>query len=60
MSGASPEQERHRRLAEVFGEVLPEQSGDETDDTDAARAADDPGGRGTDAWLHEQVPPHHS
>lgn len=63
MSGAEgslSEQERRRRLAEVFGEVLPEQSGDETDDTDAARDADDPANRCTDTWLREQVPPHHS
>lgn len=45
--------ERRRRLAEVFGDTLPETTSDERD----------PGGsgdeRGTDAWLRSQVPPHH-
>ena len=43
---------RKRRLAEVFGDVLPEQTRDdqgvEGDDT-----------RSSDQWLKEQVPPHH-
>ena len=42
---------RKRRLAEVFGEVLPEQT------------KDDQGGdtvpETTDEWLKAQVPPHH-
>lgn len=43
---------RRRRLAEVFGDVLPETTGDERDE-DAA-AADD-----RDRWYRDQVPPHH-
>jgi hypothetical protein len=54
-SGAlSPEQrhERGRRLAEVFGDVLPEQT---SDDVGEPKAEPD----GSDEWLRRQVPPHH-
>lgn len=49
--------ERRRRLAAVFGDVLPETTKDERD-------VDDPPAQGstedrTDAWLRAQVPPHH-
>ena len=43
---------RQARLAEVFGDVLPESTSDDRDD----------GGRregSGDAWLRAQVPPHH-
>jgi hypothetical protein len=43
---------RRRRLAEVFGDVLPEQTKD-----DAAETETDPDA--TDEWLRRQVPPHH-
>lgn len=49
--------QRRRRLAEVFGDGLPDTTADERDPEDARDAADR-GGRG-DAWLKEQVPPHH-
>ena len=42
---------RVRRLAEVFGDVLPEQTSDDRD-------PNEPTGDG-DAWLRAQVPPHH-
>ena len=42
---------RAKRLAEVFGDVLPEQT---ADDSDAGQPAAD-----GDAWLRAQVPPHH-
>jgi hypothetical protein len=42
---------RRRRLAEVFGEVLPEQT------TDDVEPETQPGG--SDEWLRRQVPPHH-
>jgi len=42
---------RTRRLAEVFGDVLPEQTSDDRD-------PDGPQ-RDSDAWLRAQVPPHH-
>ncbi len=48
--------ERHRRLAEVFGDVLPDQTVDETGPDAGDRAGQ------TDAaeeWLRRQVPPHH-
>lgn len=50
----TPEQraERRRRLAEVFGDVLPEQTSD-----DAAEPETRPDGN--DEWLKRQVPPHH-
>jgi hypothetical protein len=44
--------ERRKRRAEVFGDVLPETTSDERDDT-AKRESD------ADRWLREQVPPHH-
>lgn len=45
--------ERRRRLAEVFGDVLPETTGDE-------RAPGKPEDESaSDAWLRAQVPPHH-
>ncbi|WP_299049954.1 hypothetical protein [uncultured Nocardioides sp.] len=59
-SGAGPATEsdwqRRRRLAEVFGEVLPQTTRDERDPgEDAPRD----GGSAGDRWLREQVPPHH-
>ena len=45
--------ERRRRLAAVFGEVLPETTSDERE----PEAESD--GDGSDAWLKSQVPPHH-
>jgi len=45
--------ERRRRLAEVFGDVLPETTRDERDDAAPERESV------TDRWLREQVPPHH-
>jgi hypothetical protein len=45
--------QRRRRLAEVFGDVLPETTGDE-------RAPGEPeDDSAADAWLRAQVPPHH-
>jgi hypothetical protein len=44
---------RRRRIAEVFGDVLPDTTGDERDaDASAER-------RDGDGWLRAQVPPHH-
>jgi len=42
---------RRRRLAEVFGDVLPETTRDERER--------DRAGRSNDEWLRDQVPPHH-
>lgn len=49
-----PDWKRRRRLAEIFGDVLPESTDDDRD-TPGARAGADPNER----WLQEQVPPHH-
>lgn len=56
MSGTEtpePEWVRRKRLAAVFGDVLPDTT---SDDRDPAEARDD---AGSDAWLRAQVPPHH-
>jgi hypothetical protein len=44
---------RKRRIAEVFGEVLPETTRDERDPDERDDTADG------DSWLRSQVPPHH-
>ena len=49
---ATEREARRRRLAEVFGEVLPEQT---SDDAEESR----PPSEGSDEWLRRQVPPHH-
>ena len=49
---AEEREARRRRLAEVFGEVIPEQTSDDADEPQS-------GGDGTDEWLRRQVPPHH-
>jgi hypothetical protein len=49
---AEEREARRRRLAEVFGDVLPEQTSD-----DAAEPQTGPDG--ADEWLRRQVPPHH-
>jgi hypothetical protein len=46
-----PEWVRRKRLAAVFGDVLPEQTSDD-------RASQADGGKGDD-WYRDQVPPHH-
>jgi len=50
--------ERRRRLAEIFGDVLPDQTSD-----DAEASGDRVGGRSAEKaqedWLKSQVPPHH-
>lgn len=45
-------EERRRRLAEVFGDLLPEQTSDDA-------AEPDPKPDGSEEWLRRQVPPHH-
>ena len=42
---------RRRRIADVFGDVLPDTTADERD-------PEGPDDRG-DSWLRAQVPPHH-
>ena len=43
---------RRRRLAEVFGDVLPDQTSDDTEPEPASADA-------SEEWLRRQVPPHH-
>jgi hypothetical protein len=45
---------RRRRLAEVFGDPLPETTRDDRDD-----ARPEERESAADAWLRAQVPPHH-
>lgn len=52
---SEPDWERRRRLAEVFGDVLPDTTSDERDPSEGSPSAADRG----DTWLREQVPPHH-
>jgi hypothetical protein len=50
---AESDWERRRRLARIFGDVLPETTRDEREEPSGD------GDRGSDAWLRSQVPPHH-
>lgn len=52
----TPEQ-RRRRLEAVFGDVLPDTTRDERDDAEPSGRG--PGDSASEAWLREQVPPHH-
>lgn len=45
-------EERRRRLAAIFGDTEPATTSDERDPGEAPT-------RDSDAWLREQVPPHH-
>jgi hypothetical protein len=47
---------RRRRLAEVFGDVLPDTTSDERDDAASSDGADE---TAQERWLRSQVPPHH-
>jgi hypothetical protein len=51
---AESDWERNRRLAAVFGDVLPDTTSDEQD-TESPEQRDD----AADRWLRSQVPPHH-
>ena len=58
-----PDWVRRRRLAEVFGDVLPETTDDERSDEGgsgaAASASSGSAETAEDRWLRDQVPPHH-
>ena len=47
---------RRRRLARIFGEVLPDQTTDDIDDASEDRRT---GEQAQEDWLKRQVPPHH-
>ena len=50
--------ERRRRLAEIFGDVLPDQTSDDAGEAGdrADRRTDE---KAQEDWLKRQVPPHH-
>jgi len=48
------DEQRRRRLAAVFGDVLPDTTSDERD-TETSEQGDDE----QEQWLRSQVPPHH-
>lgn len=48
---------RRRRIAEAFGDALPERTRDESAEGWGDSQAK--GGAGDDDWLRSQVPPHH-
>ena len=50
-----PDWKARKRLAAVFGDVLPETTADERD-TGGSKVADD---EAQDRWLRGEVPPHH-
>ncbi len=50
-----PDWARRRRLAEVFGDVLPDTTADEREPDEQSGDSAERG----DAWLKDQVPPHH-
>ena len=52
---AETDWERRKRLAAVFGDVLPETTRDERDGDEPSAAE----AKRTDEWLRSQVPPHH-
>jgi hypothetical protein len=54
-SAERAEADRRRRRARIFGDVLPETTGD--DRADASER--DVDREGNDDWLRRQVPPHH-
>jgi hypothetical protein len=49
------EEERRRRRAEVFGDVLPESTRDDRD----PESPQEPSSDAADEWLRSNVPPHH-
>ena len=58
-SGEEADWERRRRLAELFGEVLPETTRDERDPETRRDRPEDGREAPGDRWLKDQVPPHH-
>lgn len=50
---AEPEWQRQRRLAAVFGEVLPDATADDLPESTPEAT------ESTEEWLRAQVPPHH-
>ena len=57
-TGSEPNPDQARRLAEIFGEVLPESTGDDVDHVDDIDA-EPPDSDATERWYVENRPPHH-
>ena len=53
---AEPDWVRRRRLAAVFGDVLPEATSDDAAEPGSEPAAEQ---NRSEEWLRRQVPPHH-
>jgi hypothetical protein len=53
---AEPDWKRKRRLAEIFGDALPETTSDERDPGASSGTS---GESASERWLKSQVPPHH-
>lgn len=53
---ARAEAARRRRIAEIFGDVLPDQTADERDPADGSPTDER---TRSEEWLRRQVPPHH-
>ena len=51
--------ERRRRRARVFGDVLPDRTRDERGDDGAPARRGGSTGDASEEWLRRQVPPHH-
>ncbi len=51
---AEPEWVRRKRIAAVFGDVLPESTADDLVEQTPAKSES-----ASDEWLRAQVPPHH-
>jgi hypothetical protein len=54
---AREEARRRRRLEEIFGDVIPEQTSDDAEPGDQADRRT--GEKAQEDWLKRQVPPHH-
>ena len=53
-TGTETAAQRRKRLADVFGDPMPDTTSDERE-PESGRSREDAGER----WLREQVPPHH-
>ena len=52
LTPAQEDAARRRRLAEIFGDVIPEQTSDDVIEPSKTVSSDQ--------WLRDQVPPHHT
>ncbi|TIC88234.1 hypothetical protein E8D34_04650 [Nocardioides sp. GY 10113] len=57
--GGETEWQRKRRLAEIFGDALPDTTRDERDEGERGASGTAKGETASERWLKSQVPPHH-